>query len=148
MDTFFLFKADACCPLSLAINSQWQYAREEEDERKKRKKEKKEKRGYIHTIQVFLLFLHESRILIFIKKILTFVPKKKYYVWVTKRNNGHNPYLVFTFLTSVLLKRDVSTLVFVFFLQHARKFTSIYIWKKISKIPVETQKITWVSLYR
>jgi hypothetical protein len=39
----------------------------ERRERERKKKEKKEKRDYIHTIQVFLLFLHESRILIFIK---------------------------------------------------------------------------------
>jgi hypothetical protein len=47
--------------------------------------------------------------------------------------------LVFIFLTSVLLKKETCQLWFLYFLQHARKFTSIYIWK-ISKIPVETPK--------
>jgi len=79
MDTFFLFKADACCPLSLAINSQWQYAREKKKEegreKKKRKgggekKEKKRERISCITIHVFLLFLRASKILILIKNNL------------------------------------------------------------------------------
>jgi hypothetical protein len=37
-----------------------------------------------------------------LSKKLMFVPKNENYVWVTKINNGHNPYLVFKFLTSVL----------------------------------------------
>jgi len=42
--------------------------REEEEEKEEEGgRRKKEKRDYIHTIQVFLLFLHETRILIFIK---------------------------------------------------------------------------------
>ena len=60
---------------------------------------------------------------------MTCVPKKESYVWVTKRNNGHNPYLVFTFLTSVLFlkKRDVSTLVFVFFTTCKKIYKHLYI---------------------
>jgi hypothetical protein len=44
-----------------------------------------------------------------------------------QKNNGHKPYLVFTFFDiGPFKKRDVSTLV-LYFLQHARNFTSIYI---------------------
>jgi len=51
----------------LAIKSQLQFVREE---KKKEKKEKKREITSSITVQVFLVFLHESKILIFIKKFL------------------------------------------------------------------------------
>jgi hypothetical protein len=39
-----------------------QERRGEEKEKKKKKEKEKKKRDYIHTIQFFLLFLHESRL--------------------------------------------------------------------------------------
>ena len=62
----FFFKADRWVIL---MSQKKKIASDSSPEKKKKKeeKEKKEKRDYIHTIQFFLLFLHESRILIFIK---------------------------------------------------------------------------------
>ena len=60
MDTFFLFKADVCCPLSLGINK-----------REQRKRREKNRETYpISLFIFFLLFLHAGKILILIKNNL------------------------------------------------------------------------------
>ena len=73
-------------------------------------------------------------------KILRFNPKKESYVWVIKRNNGHNPYLVFTFLTSVLFKKKTCRLWFFCIFYDMQENLQAFIYIKISKIPVENPK--------
>jgi len=75
---------------------------------------------------------------------LTFVPKKENYVWVTKRNNGHNPYYFGIYIFDIgpfqKTKKRVDFGFYIFY--DMQENLQAFIYKKISKIPVETQKIT------